>query len=106
MKLPCRKLSPTFIRPFRIQQLCGPNAVFDRRVYLRKPKPGKKPVKDKLDRFFGLQGQFSAIAQRAQRAIALEDSDHDNTPVLSTVSDVSASSGSGLTRVPQRFKPT
>ena len=81
---------------------------------LEKPKPGKEPVKDKLDSFIGLQGQFSVIAQRDrqkacklqrdQRVIALEASDHDNTPVLSTASDVLSSSGSRLTRVPQCFK--
>jgi hypothetical protein len=27
LKLPCRKLSPAFIGPFCIQQLCGSNAV-------------------------------------------------------------------------------
>ena len=77
---------------------------------------GKKPVNDKLDSFIGFQGQFSAFAkrdrqkaskfQRSQQAIALETSVRDNTKVMSPVSDVSSSSGSRLTRVPQCFKPT
>lgn len=77
---------------------------------------GTKFDKDKLDTFIGKQGQFSALAervrlqahniQRAQRAVALEASTHDNTQVTSEVSDGTALSGRRRTKVPRRFKPT
>ena len=75
---------------------------------------GGKSEQDKLDSFVGFQGQFSALAprtrqrdqqlHRAQRAVALEASAHQNAEI-SEVPDVSAHSGRRRTKV-NFFKPT
>ena len=69
---------------------------------------GTPSDKEKLDTFIGKQGQFSALAQRtrqraqqlhrAQRAVALEASAHQNSEI-SEVPDVSAYSGCRRTKV-------